>query len=295
MSDNGEYEVLKLDDDLPGKVILYEKPGKECFTKKHRHKGLEIDYLIRGRMWASINSKDYDLLEGEYILIDSESAHQTCGKFPDKTVRYLVVLFSYSYIKTYFKDFDLYQFDLDKSQQAKFKVKEQLNSILFELENESKFSKLKISCAMNQILSMLFTKCSEFRSDAAERIKITENDYAQKAICFIKENFRERITLEDISAYVGLKPTYFSRFFRKATGKTFINYLNLVRLENALTDMQENGKNEKTAAIKNGFSDVKPFISVFKSIYVCSLSEYIKQYKEEPPVSKIFEESDLKS
>ena len=290
MSGSGEYEILKPDDGLPGKVVLYEKPGKECFTKKHRHRGLEIDYLIRGRMWVCINSKDYDLLEGEYILIDSESAHQTCGKFPNKTVRYLVVLFSYSYIKNYFKDFDLYHFDLDKSQQAKLKIKEQLNSILFELENESKFSKLKISCAMNIILSTLFAKCSEFRSDAAERIKITENDYAQKAICFIKENFTDKITLEDISAYVGLKPTYFSRFFRKATGKTFINYLNLVRLENALIDIQENGKKEKTAALENGFSDVKSFISVFKSIYGCSLTEYIKKYKEEPPISKIFEE-----
>ena len=292
MSGSAQYEIVKIDDDLPGKVILYEKPGKECFTKVHRHKGLEIDYLIRGRMWTFFNSKDYDLLEGEYVLIDSESAHQTCGKFPDKTVRYLVVLFSYNYIKTYFKDFDLYHFNLDKSQQAKLKIKEQLNSILFELENESKFSKLKIACAMNQILATLFTKCSELRNDAGERIKIKENDYAQKAIRFIGENFRERISLEDVSAYVGLKPTYFSRFFRKVTGKTFINYLNLVRLENTLTDMQENGENEKTAALRNGFANVKSFISVFKSIYGCSLSEYIKKYKEEPPVSKIFKESD---
>ncbi len=289
MSNSAQYEIVKLDDGLPGKVILYEKPGKECFTKMHRHKSLEIDYLIRGRMWSFFNSKDFDLLEGEYVLIDSESAHQTCGKFPDKTVRYLVVLFSYSYIKNYFQDFDLYSFNLDKSQQAKFKIKEQLDGIVFELENESKFSKLKIACAMNRILAILFTKCSELRNDAGERIKITENDYARKAIRFIRENFSQRLSLEDVSSYVGLKPTYFSRFFRKSTGKTFINYLNLVRLENTLTDMQENSVNEKTAALRNGFPNVKSFIFVFKSVYGCSLSEYVKQYREEPPVSKIFE------
>lgn len=284
----GKYEIVTADDNLPGKVMLYEKPGKECYTNKHWHKNLEIDYIIRGCMWTNLNGVDKDLYNGDYILVNSESVHQTCGKEPDEPVKYLVVLFSYNYIKSYFPDFDSYYFDVNKNEQVRARVRDLLKAIVFEAENPSEFSKLKTSCAMAQILMNLFTKCRIKREiDPNSAPAEDAPDYITKAINYIKDNFRHRITLEEISSFVGLTPTYFSRYFSACTGKTFKTYLNLVRLENTLIDIQQNGMSETRAALENGFPSVKAFITVFKSVYGCAPSEYVKKYQEEAPISQI--------
>lgn len=282
-----KYEIVTADNNLPGKVMLYEKPGRECFTNKHWHKNLEIDYIIKGRMWTMQNGVDRDISDGEFVVVNSEDVHQTCGKTPDERVKYLVVLFSYNYIKAYFSNFENYTFDVNKNEQAKQRIAQLLKAIVFEVENKGEFSDLKISCAMSQILMLLFTKCRVKKTNVSEHEPTDDLEYAKKAIDFIKENFREKITLEDISSYVGLTPTYFSRYFRQSTRKTFKNYLNLVRLEHALLDIQNNNVSETQAALANGFPSVKSFIAVFKSVYGCAPSEYVKIYHEVPPISEI--------
>ena len=284
----GKYEIITADEHLPGKVMLYEKPGRECYTNKHWHKNLEIDYIIRGCMWTNLDGVDRDLYDGDYALINSESVHQTCGKDPNAPVKYLVVLFSYNYIKSYFPDYDLYYIDVDKNEQARARVRDLLKAIVFEAENPSEFSKLKTSCAMAQILMHLFTKCRVRRESVPESDEIEDNpEYIIKAIDYIKNNYRERISLEEISSFVGLTPTYFSRYFKACTQKNFKNYLNLVRLENTLIDIQQNGMSETRASLENGFPSVKSFIAVFKSVYNCTPSEYVKKYQEEAPISEI--------
>ena len=284
----GKYEIVTADENLPGKVALYEKPGRDCFTNKHWHKNLEIDYIIRGCMWTNLGGEDRDLYDGDYILINSESVHQTCGKDPEAPVKYLVVLFSYSYIKSYFPDYDNYVLDVNKNEQTRARIRDLLKAIVFEVENPSEFSKLKLTCAMSQILMNLFSKCRVPREiDGGRTSGETGPDYIAKAIEYIKENYRYRISLEDISSFVGLTPTYFSRHFKATTQKTFKNYLNMIRLENTLIDIQQNGMSETRAALENGFPSVKSFIAVFKSVYGCAPSEYVKTYQEEAPISEI--------
>lgn len=282
-----KYEIVTPDNNLPGRIMLFEKPGCECFTNKHWHKNLEINYVVKGRLWTMQSNVDKDLTDSEYVVINSEEIHQTCGKIPDEKVKYLVVMFSYNFIKAYFEDFDNYTFDVNKNEQANQRIKDLLKAIVFEAENKSEFSDLRISCAMSQIMLILFTKCRVKKEVITLNEPADELEYAKKAIAFIRDNFRERITLDDISSYVGLTPTYFSRYFRQSTRKTFKNYLNLVRLENALLDIQNNDESETKAALNNGFPSVKSFIAVFKQVYGCAPSEYPKIYHTFPPVSEI--------
>ena len=282
-----KHEIVTADENLPGKVMLYEKPGKKCFTNKHWHKNLEIDYIIKGRMWTAQNGVDKDIFDNDFVLVNSEVVHQTCGKEPDEPVKYLVVLFSYSYIKSYFPSFDRYTYDLQQSDQARVRIRDLLKGIVFEVENPSELSTLRISCAMSQILILLFSKCRVKKPEAPQEADPNDPQYIARAIDFIKENHRERITLEDISSYVGLTPTYFSRYFKNTTHRTFKSYLNLVRLEGTLNDIQNFGVSETRAAANNGFPSVKSFIAVFKSVYGCTPSDYVKRYHEEPPISQI--------
>lgn len=282
-----KYEIVSADDNLPGKVILFDKPGSECYTNKHWHKNIEIDYVLKGKLWVMANNEEMDVADGEYFVINNDDIHQTCGKNPDENVKYLVVLYSYNFIKAYFDDFENYSFDVEKSKEAKEEIKRQLDLIVDCVEDQGDFTDLKITSAMTQILIELFTKCLVERAKTHPEMENEELEYAKKAIDYIKLNFRERITLGEIASHVGLTPTYFSRYFKQNTRKTFKQYLNLVRLEHALRDIQTSGISETRAAVENGFPSVKAFIAAFKSVYNCTLSEYIRQYHDIPSISEI--------
>lgn len=284
---NYKYEIVTPDSNIPGKVELYEKPAPQCFTNKHWHKSIEMIYVLKGTLWVLDNGLDRDISDGEYVVINSEGIHQTCGKYPDKTVKYLVVQFSYGNIRNYFPAVDEYSFDVNKSEQAKIRIGELLKAIAVDTENASEFCDLKISCAMLQILTLLFMRCREKRPDRPQQSRGIDFEYARKAIAFIRENYKNKITLEDIASYVGLTPTYFSRYFKQTTRKNFKQYLGLVRLENALNDMQTKGIGETKASLDNGFASVKAFIETFKSVYKCTPSEYAKIHHEMPSISEI--------
>lgn len=42
---------------------------------------------------------------------------------------------------------------------------------------------------------------------------------------YIRNNYRDTITLNDVSSYVFLNPNYFSTLFKSKTGTTFLQYL----------------------------------------------------------------------
>ena len=281
-----KYETITADESLPGKVDLFDKPGNKCYTNKHWHKNLEICYIVEGNMWTMTDNKDRDIANGDYVVINSESVHQTCGKYPDVNVKYLVVSFSYNSILQLYPEFDKYKYDPYLNDDARIKIRDCLKAMVFEVENPNEFSKIKCLAYMTQIMIELVTKCRELRP-LDSIVKHEDLEYAEKAEEYMRNNFRDKITLIDISDYVGLTPTYFSRYYKQSTNKTFKGHLNLIRLENALIDIEENGVSETQAAKNSGFPSVKSFIATFKSVYKCSPSEYSKRYHEKPPLSEI--------
>ncbi len=51
-----------------------------------------------------------------------------------------------------------------------------------------------------------------------------------KAINYIKRNYIEQITLEDVANYVFLNPSYFSKIFKDEMGCAFVSYVNKIRI-----------------------------------------------------------------
>ena len=93
-------------------------------------------------------------------------------------------------------------------------------------------------------------------------------------------NYSENISLEEIAAVIHLTPQSFCRYFRKHTLKTYTNFLNEVRVNEACKKfMAHDFSSISAVAYQTGFNNVSTFNRVFKSIIGVSPSEYIHQYK----------------
>lgn len=90
------------------------------------------------------------------------------------------------------------------------------------------------------------------------------NPTIKQAILYIYKNFASPITLEIVAKEVHLNPAYFSTIFKQATGSSFREYLNMVRIEESKRLLTNTDYALIDIAIATGFEDQSYFSKVFK-------------------------------
>ena len=100
-----------------------------------------------------------------------------------------------------------------------------------------------------------------------------------KVITYVNLNFASKITLESMAKIMDLSPTYFHRIFTQRLHITPNNYVTMVRLSNAQTDLLETELSIRQIAIKCGYDNVPYFSSVFKKQLHISPGEFRKKAK----------------
>ena len=96
---------------------------------------------------------------------------------------------------------------------------------------------------------------------------------------FLIKNFTNPIKLKEISALVGLTPTAFCRYFKERTKKTFVEYLNEMRIGYAKKLLLEDKMKISTIGIESGFHNFSNFIFQFKKITGTTPSQYQKKFE----------------
>lgn len=109
----------------------------------------------------------------------------------------------------------------------------------------------------------------------SRQIKI--NSIIERADKYLEENFTEDITLDDIARVVNLSPYYFSRFYKEASGRNFIDRLIAIRIEKAKYYFQNTDLSLKEVSGMVGYQDPNYFSKLFKKITGYTATEY-KEY-----------------
>lgn len=93
------------------------------------------------------------------------------------------------------------------------------------------------------------------------------------------DNFQKNITLEEIASVACLTPQSFCRYFKKNNAKTYIQFLNELRINEACKRfIEDNFDSIGNVAYKCGFNSVVSFNRVFKSITKKTPKGFIKTY-----------------
>ncbi len=91
-----------------------------------------------------------------------------------------------------------------------------------------------------------------------------EDEGAKRIIAYIDTNYDKRIGLDEIADDSGYSKFHLSRIFKKATGKTVIDYLTEVRIRKAKELLAITKESVKNIAFRTGFSDPAYFAWTFK-------------------------------
>jgi AraC-like DNA-binding protein len=95
---------------------------------------------------------------------------------------------------------------------------------------------------------------------------------------YIQTNFDKDVTLADVSKLVNMPEVSFCRFFKKRTGKTFVDNLNEVRLGYASRMLIETTLTIAEISLKCGFNNLSYFNRIFKRKNGCTPKEFRHNY-----------------
>jgi two-component system response regulator YesN len=95
-----------------------------------------------------------------------------------------------------------------------------------------------------------------------------------KAKEFIDSNYKDDISLNEISKYVSVSPQYFSTIFKEELGMNFVEYLRGKRVDVAKELLKTKKYSVKEICYEVGYNDPNYFSRLFKKIVGVSPTEY---------------------
>lgn len=132
------------------------------------------------------------------------------------------------------------------------------------LELQAILHELSLSSNKQSLGSLIFQKNSSH----------FENNKIDDTFNYIRQNYKDDITLEQMAQNVNMTVITFSRFLKKQTGKTFTQILIDIRLGHATRLLNETKLNIFEICYKSGFKNQSYFNRVFKHKHKVSPNEF---------------------
>lgn len=150
-----------------------------------------------------------------------------------------------------------------------------------QLKNIVNFQGLDYFLALISLLQSLATSSGQKKLSTNSPVKEDfHNSHKLKIVYdYLQLNFSHKIKVQDLASLVNMTEVTFSRFMKSRTGKTFIEYLNGMRIGFASQWLLEQEISISEIAYNSGFNNVSNFNRVFKANKGCTPSDYKKNFE----------------
>jgi AraC-like DNA-binding protein len=95
---------------------------------------------------------------------------------------------------------------------------------------------------------------------------------------YVMQNFRQKISLDEVAALANMTPSSFSRYFKARANKSFSNFVSEIRVGNACKLIHEQEMNIAQISYECGFNTLSNFNKQFKEITGKNPLKYKEEY-----------------
>lgn len=263
---NGVYEKHTAYDSFK-MAIIHHPLGED--DPIHWHENIEILYFFEGAAVVLNGSEEIRADKGDVIVVNSKDIHSVKRRI--SAVSYCCLIIDCNFCKSM-------GFDINNNYFCKKIKDEKINAIfenmLAEKENQNKywFESLRIG-----VLSVLLSLFREYITDdyidsrSSPKVKI-----AKTVLRYLREHFKEPVSIEDIENNCDYTRYYISRVFKEITGATIMTYLNDLRIKEAKSMLAKTDFDINKISNECGFDNQSYFGKVFKKRVGCSPLEFRK-------------------
>ena len=267
-------------------ILCHVSEGPPSYTASHWHNSLEIVYILSGDEDVRVGNVRRTLKGGDFVLVNPREIHS----FVTKTgVRSLLVQISYSYLKNFIPDIDRIKFYFGKTLLSP-QLRIEYDRIVLDLDNISRLYPLASPDSILKVHSLIFDMLYRLRhffsqEISAEKLAASAKYMERLGIIadYIRNHYSENLTVSQAAAVLSLNPDYFTRFFKKYMGITFLEYVNSVRMEHIFMDLMETDLSINELLQIHGFTNYKLFMRLFKLRYGKTPNQFRRQNSPSSP------------
>jgi YesN/AraC family two-component response regulator len=203
------------------------------------------------------------------LYVASQEAEQGCS-----------VLISYTFLRELNPNIDYLWFEIGKNEEVNQKMEELILQMRDIYHQGGEWYNLKLRSIMYQIIYYLFTEYAQGKNE--ENVKeLKTAELYKNIITYLNDHYQENIKMNQIAAYFGYNPDYFSKCFKNFIGENFKDYVTRLRLYKAKKQLILTDKSIVEIAVENGFTDSKAFIRDFKRDFGMTPLKYRKNIENE--------------
>lgn len=231
----------------------------------HWHMEYEFIFADCGSARVTVSSDQYMLREGHCMFIGSGEMHNIHSS-PDSVIS--VIKIDQRLIDSAFEG----RTPTCPLIETELPLLEVFSEISCELRNGQEFGSVVCDCLILKTLAHLFRSCDM-------RIRqVSEGNEKYKALLRMIEERCADITFAEAAKFMCYSKPYFSRYFAGITGMTFTAYLNIIRIERAVSLIHEKRFCMTEIAHAAGFGTIRHFNRVFKELTGFAPSEVPENY-----------------
>lgn len=267
--------------DLP--VMYYRHEGR-VLTAPHWHQEIELIYVQEGILNLGVEEHVFTLEKGDIYIVNSGISHYFLSS--PGSVRLVVQIdptfftheTSASDLVKHLNLIEPYSIHWDQT------IREQIYHFIATIGYEIGSKDIAYRFRIQELLYGFYVKTfrnfplKQSGSDIlAPSIKNQDVlDKLNRVYRYIETHYDHDISLERVSDHIGYNSYYFTRFFKKHTGQTFVEFLNEFRVNRAKWYLVTTDWSISEVAFESGFQSVKTFHSVFRKHVMDSPLQYRK-------------------
>lgn len=251
------------------------------YDKLHYHPEYQITKINKGEGFFFGGSGMIKFQPGDIFFIGPNIPHliKSSREYyrPDSTgVSAISLFFSYnSFGEAFFEIPELLTIkDLLSSSRRVIQTNDvTLADLILKMADESSVSKI---IKLLQILQCFLEVEKDFLSSEIFEYELKESGFKRlnRVLNYTFSHAADNVSVDEIAGEANLSRSQFSRFFKERTGKTFISFLNEVRIENACTQLLNTRESIEKISYDNGFQNISNFNRQFKKIKRVTPSQF---------------------
>jgi AraC-like DNA-binding protein len=273
-------------------IHVQEDKQPHFYEHLHRHNETQITWILHGKGTLITRNSMQRFKDGDIFIIGANQAHlfksdpayfknnkklkiHSLNIFfnPGGLIYYLLSFPEIKRIKKFINasnyGMQVYEKDQKKLYNRILKIKNSSSGFRFA-------AFIELLQEMAEIKKWKYLSNEFFKSSITDSEGLRMNDIYQ----YTMVNFAKTITLKQIAKVAFLTTHSFCRYFKKHTSKTYISFLNEIRINEACKRLSDNQFGSiSEVALESGFNNVVSFNRVFKSMIHKSPREFMKEYK----------------
>lgn len=276
------YELM---DDHHGNSLIYRQHGFPCpLVRWHNHKEYELHLIVASSGKVFIGDYVGNFGPGSLFLTGPHLPHNWISQVNEGEVvsqRDMLVNFTDELLEAghnVFSELRRLTPMLERSQYGiEFRCPTTLTRAS-ELMQQVADSRGATRLGYFLIMLELLAECDDYQllsgATSSQLGDDNHSDRTNMAVNYIFENYMRELPLEEVASHLGMKPTYFSRFFKRATGRCYVEFVNSLRISKSCELLLDNEKPVTDICFESGFNNLSNFNRRFQQLKGMTPSRY---------------------